>query len=281
MIEGTAHQRFVRMISRPESDIDLAHATLLVAQEEDSSMEPEEYLQVLDRWADKLRPRLRWAVAPEHYIAQLNRFMFEELGFQGNSKDYYDPENSFLNRVMDRRLGVPITLSVIYMEVARRVGFPVLGVGMPGHFLVKPVARDSNLYVDPYNRGQILTVEDCARRLGEIAGSTIEFKETYLSPVGRKQILARILYNLKGIYIQRQEHRKALAIVNKILHLIPDAPTGMRDRGMLHVHLGRFGQAIIDLQKYLLYQPDAEDSGAVRRTILFLKHQLKQRKAEQ
>lgn len=277
---STAHQRFIQMANRPEPEVELAEAALLIALEERPDLRPEEYIERLDQWAAILRPRLNYATAPEHFVSHLNRFLFEELGFQGNLEEYYDPRNSFLDQVMDRRLGIPITLSILYIELARRIAFNVEGVGMPGHFLVKPALRDAVFYVDPFNRGQILNEADCAQRLEEMYGGTLTFQKSFLAPVGRKQILTRLLYNLKAIYIQTEQIQKALMIIDKILSLLPEAPTELRDRGMLHCRLGRLEQAIIDLQKYLLYSPQARDAAEVRRTILKLQRQLRKQDSE-
>lgn len=268
------------MVSRPEPEIDLAHAALLIAQEERSDLPIEQYLDQLNRWAVQLKASLQCAVCPEHFIAHLNRFLFEDLGFTGNPENYYDPRNSFLDQVMDRRQGIPITLSVIYIEVARRIGFAVDGIGMPGHFLVKPATRHAEFYIDPYCRGQILREEDCARRIEETYAGSLNFQKSFLFRITRKQILTRLLANLKSIYLQNDNHSRALAVVDKILYLSPEAPLEMRDRGILHYRLGHLQEAIIDLQKYLLYVPQARDAQQIRQLILALQARLRAQDSE-
>ncbi len=276
----TAHQRFVEMVNRPEPEIDLAHAALLISQGENEKLCVEEYIDRLDRWATLLGRRLKHATAPEHYVAQINRFLFEELGFQGDLEHYHDPRNSFLDQVMDRRQGIPISLAVIYIELARRVGFTMLGIGMPGHFLVRPAARKAHYYIDCFERGRILNAEDCVRKINDLYGGALKFQKSFLAPVNRKQILIRMLYNLKSLYIQSDDYARTLAVVDKLLHLSPEMPTELRDRGILHYRLARFQEAVIDLQKYLLYVPEAKDADQIRQMILMLQAQLRKQKAD-
>ena len=279
-MSDTIHQRFVEMINRPEPEIDLAHAALLISQEENSQINPQSYLDQLDRWATSLTPRLEMAVAPEHFVAHINRFLFDEMGFQGNIENYYDPLNSYLDQVIERRQGIPITLAVLYIELARRVGFTVLGIGMPGHFLIKPATRKADFYVDCFDRGRILSTEDCERKIHDLYGGSLPFQKAFLAPLNRRQILTRMLYNLKSIYLQSSEYTKALSVVDKLLHLSPDAPTEMRDRGILHYRLGRFQDAVIDLQKYLLYDSEAKDAARIRQMILMLQNQLRKQQED-
>jgi len=271
----TAHQRFVEMIRKPEPEIDLAHAALLIAQEEHSDLCPEAYLEQLDRWASDLLPQLQHASAPEHYVSQLNRFLFGELGFRGNRDNYYDPRNSFLDWVIDNRSGIPISLSVIYIELAKRIGLTVFGVGMPGHFLVKPASRKAAYYIDPFEGGRILNEEDCSEKIVALYGDSLQFQKSFLAPVDKRHILTRILYNLKNIYVQANDHSRALSVVDKLLHLSPEAPSELRDRGILNYRLGRHQEAVIDLQKYLLYVPGATDAGEIRKMILMLQTRLR------
>jgi len=273
IVSETAHQRFVEMVNRPEPEIDLARAALLIAQEERSDLEPESYIDRLDEWGAQLRPQLVHAIAPEHFVSHLNRFLFGELEFRGVSDRHYKPCNSFLDYVMDHRVGIPVTLSVVYIEVARRIGFHVQGVGMPGHFLIKPGSRDSRFYIDPFHQGRILSEDDCERKIEEMYAGALPFQKSFLAPVGRRQILIRMLYNLKSIYVQRENYSKALSVVDKILCLVPEAPVELRDRGILHFRLGQVQEAIIDLQKYLLYSPKARDAAQIRQMILMLQAQ--------
>jgi regulator of sirC expression with transglutaminase-like and TPR domain len=272
---GTSHQRFLQLASRPDPEINLTEGALLIAQSVRPQLNIEKYVELLDDWAEQLKPRLEHAFAPEHWVAQLNQFLFKELGFSGNLKNYYDPENSFLDTVLDRRVGIPITLALVYAELARRVNFQVVGVGMPGHFLLQPADRQVSFYIDCFYGGQILRQEDCARRLDEIYSGSLKFEPGLLSRVSRKQWLARLLLNLKRIFLQTEEFERALSMVDKLLCLLPEASTEYRDRGILYFRLGNLQSAIIDLQKYLLYEPQAPDAAQIRQMVLGLQARLR------
>jgi|AGSF01.1.fsa_nt_gi Uncharacterized conserved protein len=167
-----ARQLFYREINQPDSSIDLAKAALYIALEEYQNFEPEEYLNILDGMADELRDRLPAQNYPLRVIQTINRYLYEDLEFAGNDADYYDPRNSFLNQVIDRRTGIPISLSLVYLEVAKRIDFPMVGIGMPGHFLIKPDFEDAGIFVDAFNGGDILFPEDCQGRLSQNLRST-------------------------------------------------------------------------------------------------------------
>src|SRR5437899_3280203 len=188
------------MAARPEHDVDLAEASLLIAGEEYPDLDPVRYLARLDELGSALRHEAGGARG-EDAVAALNRLLFQVEGFRGNTEDYYDPRNSFLNDVLDRRTGIPITLSLIYMEVGKRLGLSLEGVGMPGHFLVKCLPEGLEIFIDPFHQGEILLEEGCKKRLMEIYGNDFQFKRSFLDSVGKRQILSRMLTNLKGIYL--------------------------------------------------------------------------------
>lgn len=252
------------MVARPEEQIDLAEAALLVAKEEYPDLDVHAYLERLDALASEARARLRGLEAPRDVIGGLNAYLFHGQGFHGNSQDYYDPRNSFLNEVLDRRTGIPITLSVLYLEVGRRAGVPVQGVGMPGHFLVKHVSRAEEILIDPFNAGAILVPEDCQRLLDRIFAGRVTFEPRFLEPVGPRQILTRMLQNLKVIYFNAREYKKAVSVVERLLVLHPGCATELRDRGLLLSQLKAYDAATRDLERYLRLAPGAEDSEAIR-----------------
>jgi regulator of sirC expression with transglutaminase-like and TPR domain len=254
---------FVRAVDQPDSRIDLARAALLVARDEYPGLDVDGYLQRLQAMAEIVRPRISLTHDPDQAIDTLNEFVFRELGFTGNRDDYYNPRNSFLNQVIDRRTGIPITLSVVYMEIGHRVGLPLRGVSLPGHFIVR-YAEAQPQFIDPFNAGERLTETDCWHRLLEIFGTPIKFRREWLEPVGNRQILTRMLYNLKSIYIRQEQIRRAIPVVEKILALNPDAAQELRDLGSMHGMLGNYGDALIYLQQYLVYQPDASDAQTVQ-----------------
>jgi len=214
---------------------------------------------MLDKMADVTQQRLRPADSPVERVGKLNTVLFETFGFRGATEDYYDPRNSFFNDVLDRRVGIPITLSAVYMEVSRRLNFPIMGVGMPGHFIVKYSDRREEFFLDPFNRGEILTLDDCQNRLYERYGDSIEFNERLLGRVTNRQILWRILNNLKEIYLKAHAFDKGLAIVDMMLMVDPEEIPQFRDRGLLRLQLRQFGGAVRDLEYYLRHSARATD----------------------
>jgi regulator of sirC expression with transglutaminase-like and TPR domain len=262
-----ARQLFYREINQLESSIDLAKAALYIALEEYPNLEPDEYLNALEAMADELRDRLPAENYPLRIIQTINRYLYEDLAFTGNDADYYDPRNSFLNQVIDRRTGIPISLSLVYLEVAKRIDFRMVGIGMPGHFLIKPDFEDAGIFVDAFNRGEILFPEDCQARLARIYGQPVEFQVAFLAPVSPRQLLGRMLGNLKAIYISQRDLIRVLGTVERILLLFPDALGERRDRGILYYQLGRLMEARSDLAIYLTNAPDAPDAARIRQLL--------------
>lgn len=258
-----ARGRFAREAARREGEIELARAALLVAAEDDSGCDVEGTLDALARMGEEAGAQVR--AYPGAAVVALNRYLFEELGFTGNRHEYNDPHNSFLNRVVERRTGLPITLSVVYMEVGRRAGLHVEGVGMPGHFIVRARAGEEGpaVLVDPFN-GEVVDEEDCRLRLEEIYGGRVALTPEHLRAVTTREILVRMLTNLKGVYAAAQLYRRALAAVERILLLTPHAVSERRDRGMLLAQLERLHEAAADVQAYLRLEENAPDSENVR-----------------
>lgn len=243
----------------PEGAVPLAEAALLLACEEYPQLELSPYLDLLDEIGEAVRPRLRPYSSPLQTIDTINDVLFGTWGFHGNTEDYDDPRNSFFNDVLERRVGIPITLSTVYLEIARRVSFPLVGVGMPGHFLVKFGNDSDELFVDAFNCGEILSRDDCARRFAQMFGDTQPFSDRMLARTTARQILFRMLNNLKSIYLKARTFDKGLAMVELMLMANPDAVEQYRDRGILNVQLRRFGAATKDFERYVKDAPDAED----------------------
>ena len=261
---SSARQLFYREINQPDSSIDLAKAALYMALEEYPNLEPDEYLNILDTMADEVRDRLPAQNYPLRIIQTINGYLYDDLQFSGNDADYYDPRNSFLNQAIDRRTGIPISLSLVYLEVAKRIDFPMVGIGMPGHFLIKPDFADAAIFVDAFNGGNILFTEDCQDIISRIYGKPMELSPAFLAPVSSRQLLARMLGNLKAIYLQQRDAVKVLSAIERILLLFPDALGELRDRGILYYQLGRFAESRHDLQIYLRNTPNAPDAARIR-----------------
>ncbi len=272
-----ARERFTQLVSGPEEELDLAEAALLIAQEEHPELDVAAYLRRLDGLAAAVRARLPEAPEPTDIIHSLNIQLFGEEGLAGNESEYYDPRNSFLNEVLDPKRGIPITLSVIYLEVGRRLGLPLAGVGFPRHFLVKYSGADGELVLDPFAGGVILSREELAQKLRRMYGDANPFLAQIpqlLAPASKKEILLRMLHNLKGIYLQQNDFTRALAAIDRILLVTPDLAMEVRDRGAVHQRLGHFQAALQDFRRYLQMVPNAEDAETVRTLISRMTAQL-------
>jgi regulator of sirC expression with transglutaminase-like and TPR domain len=258
-----------------EHQISLARAALTIARTEYPALDADEYLQRLDNYATRAEQMLPEFPDTVQIVAALNHVLFVEEEFRGNDVDYYDPRNSFLNDVLDRKLGIPITLAVVYIEVAQRIGFPLFGVGMPGHFLLKHYDIDgSETFIDPFHRGDILTRADCESRLDEIYSGQMPFQPEFLHTVTRRQLLTRMLANLRNIYMERRDFRHALVIVDLVLAIHPRSAEDMKQRAMLRYSLNQLRGAAEDLETYARMAPDASDADEMLQTALSLRRRL-------
>ena len=258
MLPSDFIDKFVHVARSPEPD--LATAALLIARLEYPHLDASRYLDRLDSMGRAAAERLGRAPDgdPRLQVAALNDYLFEEEGFAGNRKHYDDPRNSFLNAVLDRRSGIPVTLALVYMEVARRAGLRVEGVNFPGHFLLRlptgaPAAGNDVLILDPFHRGAILSETDCRRLLSDHAGADAKFEPALLARATKLQILIRMLVNLKRIYVKMRSFPQGLAMTELLLALDPSALTELRDRGLLAYNLNDFPAALRDLEAYLRF----------------------------
>ncbi|MCI0401509.1 MAG: tetratricopeptide repeat protein [Gammaproteobacteria bacterium] len=259
-------QRFVSIVSGPDEDINLAEAALLIARIEYPDLEMDPYLRRLDELAAAVGAHLREDDSLVRTIAEMNRYLFEELGFTGNREDYLDPRNSFLNDVIERKLGIPISLSVIYLEVGQRLGLPLVGVSFPGHFLVKLCLDSGEIVLDPFSGGLSLGKQDLEQRLKNLVGEDDPFEpdlERLLSAASKKEILVRMLRNLKSIYASRGNLNQALTVIDHILLIVPDEPEEIRDRGQIYDKMDCFKAAYFDYRRYLQLQPGAGDASSI------------------
>lgn len=259
-----ARERFAEIARLPDERIDLAEAALWIAAEEQPGLDPAPWLARLDDLALRLRPRL--AGDDLDRVAELSRFLSDEVGLRGNAEDYYDPRNSFLNEVLDRGLGIPITLALVYIEVGRRAGVPLHGVGFPGHFLLRHSIHPQ-LLLDPFERGRLLTTDDCRQILEKLSGGTLPFDPRLLRPSSPRQILVRMLNNLRGIYLHRSEFLRAIGVLDRVLLLDPDDVGARRDRGLLTLKWEDPARGIEDLEHYLALEPEAPDHQSIETLI--------------
>ena len=265
MEASEARRRFAAYIERPKADMRLAEGALLIALEANPELDIEACLRRLDGMAGAVSGSLGMELEPRRIVSRLNACLFKEHGLRGNRSDYYDPGNSFLNEVLDRKVGIPITLSIIYIDVGRRIGLPVGGVGLPGHFIVRYGAQPEPFYIDPFHTGKLLSAQDCVERVKEIYGPDLPWQDSFLDAVDDLHILSRVLNNLKVIYVRKGAHELALGAVERLVLLQPDAPSEIRDRGLLRAQLGYLQAALEDLSTYLEACPEAPDAAAMRR----------------
>jgi regulator of sirC expression with transglutaminase-like and TPR domain len=265
-------ERFGDLVAQPDDKLDLALASLLIAGLEYPTLEIPRYLGRLEQLGDEARERTRGAPAgSDAALDALNRLLFEELGFRGNSEDYYDPRNSYLNDVLDRRTGIPITLSTLYMEVARRAGLEVAGVGLPGHFIVKVRLRRAEVLLDPYHGGARLSAADCQRRLDRIFEGRVRLRPELLAACSRKDILTRMLRNLKAIYAKAGDQARCLSVVDLLRLLDPESGEELRDRGLLYAALDCYGLALRDLEEYLARFPEVPEAAELVQQVAALR----------
>jgi regulator of sirC expression with transglutaminase-like and TPR domain len=265
-----ARQKFWQIAHTPDQDMSIDHlleGALAIAWEEYPRMDLGYYREIFDRMVDDLQPRIAKMHYPLKVVQEINQYLFAEQGFRGNDGDYYDPRNSFITDVLERRLGIPLSLSLVYMVICDRLGFPMDGISFPAHFIIRPRHPDLEIFIDPYNKGEILFPEDCAAKLTQLYGYEIPLQPEYLEPVSIRRILDRLLTNLKLIYLRRREPDKALAAIERSLMLNPDVPTQWRDRGLICYQLDRFTEARIDLENYLQSVPYAEDGRVILQLI--------------
>jgi regulator of sirC expression with transglutaminase-like and TPR domain len=260
--DSDARARFQALLST--EDVPLAEAALAVAAEEYPTLDPGKYVARLEDLAARVRIHAPAPLRAATILMAVRTVLFDEERFHGNDDDYYDPRNSFLNEVLDRRLGIPITLSLLFMEVARRAGLPLQGVAFPGHFLLKYApAGGPEVFIDAYNGGEVLSSDECVARF-KAASHGRPVEPRHLAGVGPKQILARLLHNLKRIYLERSDDIRLWWVVDRLLMLEPGQPEELRDRGLIAARLGAAAAAARDLTAYLDVAADSPDAPQVR-----------------
>ncbi len=261
MIANTlmARKAFAELAALDEAVFPLDRAALTIGIEEYPKLDVDGYLRKLDTLAARVEVLAGHDRSASTILECLNEVLFVQEAFRGNADDYYDPRNSYLNEVLDRKQGIPLSLSVIYIEVGRRLAFPIQGVGFPGHFIVKCIVNEREVLIDPFNHGRVLGIEDCQELLDRVYGGSVTVQPAFLQPMEKRSIVSRMLFNLKGIYYQAEEYHKALGVVDRILVLNPGILSEIRDRGMLYMQTSLFSKALADLEYYLEHSNSPED----------------------
>lgn len=266
---------FAAAVGGPDGEIRLARAALLIAAPEHSGLDVDKYLVRLDDLADTALAARRAADALSR-LHRLREFLFEELGFAGDRADYFDPRNSHLNEVLDRRLGIPITLSLVFIEVGRRLGLQMEGIGLPGHFITGARIAGEHVLLDPFNRGAVLTVEACGQVVRQALGRPVRLLPEHFAPVDNRQFLTRMLANLKGVYWRQEAWDKVVRVIDRMLALNPAAAGERRDRGAAWSNMGRLERGVADWERYLTEFPDAADHEQVRGQLRRVRQKLAQ-----
>jgi regulator of sirC expression with transglutaminase-like and TPR domain len=261
----TDHTTFAAEVQTAGDTLSPARAGLLFAREVAyPDLHPSDYVIQIEDLAAQAGPRVAAAEGVHDRALALARYLFDEQGFQGNSLDYGDPRNSYLNEVLERRLGIPISLSVLYVEIGRRLRLPVVGVGLPGHFIVRAGEAGDPLYLDPFHGGRPLSLDDCRELVAQSTGVTAAFDPDWLLPTPPRDIVARMLNNLRGFYLSVEDWLLAAAVLERLHALQPQVDDHLRDLGVLHYRAGRFRKATELLNEYLVRAPNAPDVDAVR-----------------
>ncbi len=257
-------ERLRNAVRKPEKTINVAEAALIIAGDEYPDLDVEQYLARLDEIADRARPYVSDRLSPPRRLERLAEYLFRRMQFKGNAAAYYDAPNSYLNDVIDLRLGIPITLSIVYMEVGRRLGMPLYGVGFPGHFLVKWHSGDDEIFVDPFGSGRILDEMGLLGLSQQVLHRGMSLRREWLESVGARYILTRLLANLKGIFLQSENLHRAFLATQKQLVLLPFSQEHLRDASMLSYKMGSLRHAAEYMEEFLLHHPDARDAAPMR-----------------
>lgn len=249
----------------PEAPVDLAELALHLARDEYPDVDVEAYLGELAGMAHEARAYLRGDLTAR--VAGLCRYLCHEMGFRGNTQAYYDPRNSYLNQVLDRRTGIPITLSTVAMAVGSRAGLNIVGVGLPGHFIAKAVANGDEVLFDPFHGGRLLTPEQCEILVRQVSGTDFQATPEELQPTPPGLIARRMLANLKGVYLREGDFKRAVRVIERLRQLMPDDPEQQRDLAVSLIETGQAGRAVDHLDAYLEAAPDAADAPAVKQLL--------------
>lgn len=265
------------LLQQAEKDWDLCTAGLIIAAQLQPELDVSAYQHKLDELSDEISRHIHSDMTVQDRIHQLNLYFYDELGFEGDKQDYYLPDNSLLNLVLDRRRGIPITLAVIYLKLAAVVGLDAYGIGFPGHYLIGVHDEDEDIILDPFDHGKTLDhnqLRSMLQQLTHVTADEIVLGKNLL-PAAKSDSVVRMLRNLKQIYIEAQKVELSLACIEMILSIIPEAPDELRDRGMVYQHIEYTQGAINDLTHYLELVPDAEERTVIEALLESLESQNK------
>jgi regulator of sirC expression with transglutaminase-like and TPR domain len=271
-----ARRRFEEIAGRPDSLVDLVEGSLVIALEENASLDLDRHLREVEAWSNAVRERLQGSRDVERVVDTINRLLFDEEGFHGENDDYYDPRSAPLSEAMERHAGLPITLSVLYIELSRRIGAEATGVALPGRFLVKFSGAFGVIVVDPFDGGRVLSKQELQKILDGMFGGGVQLREHHLRSFSPREILARELAQLKAAYLAQHDLARAAASIDRLLILDDRDAYEVRDRAGLAMQMHAYGQAVQLFERYLALAPSADDHARVREQIAYLQAWLDQ-----
>jgi regulator of sirC expression with transglutaminase-like and TPR domain len=257
--ESPEFHRLLTGADRPS----LARIALEIAQDSYPELDFDRYLGALEEIAERVQARCAAGSRPHKVLGQINWALFVEEGYEGNRDNYFDPRNSYLNEVMDRKKGIPISLSILYGSVAERLGLVVHGANLPAHFMLQLGDSAEPLFIDPFHSGELLDRRGCLDRLAKLTGHPVDLTDEQMVPCSTRVIVGRMLRNLKAIYLGTYDYLSALPVQRRLAAVSSDAPAEQRDLGMICLQLDRPGEAINPLRAYLAARPDADDAETV------------------
>ena len=273
-MDRTHDDPFFSIAQCNDAEIDLGLGALLIAKDAYPELDTSTYMEQLNRMAQEVKEQIGETTEPSRQIAQLNHYLFEEIEFKGNQGDYYNPRNSYLNDVLERKLGIPITLSVVYIETSQRIGLPITGVGFPGHFIVKHQGDHLETYIDPFHDGRILSDDTLREQLETVFQQPTPLQPEFLRQVSNREILARILRNLKQIYFKDKAYARAISASERITWLLPDFAQEHQDLGYLYYKTHAYGKSLKSFQEYLRISGNAPDREEIEENMGLLRKQV-------
>jgi regulator of sirC expression with transglutaminase-like and TPR domain len=271
-----ARQRFREIAARSDPHVDLVEASLVIALEDQPALDIEAYLQQVTAWSSAIIGRLDGSQDVERVVETINQLLFDEEGFRGEDEDYYDPRSALVSEMLDRHAGLPITLSILYLEISRRVGIDAAGVSLPGRFLVKLSGYVGDIVIDPFDGGRVLSTIELQRLLDSLYGGGVKLREHHLRSFARKEVLARELAQLKAAYLAQHDLVRAAASIDRLLILDERDAFEVRDRASVAMQMHAYAFAIECLERYLRLMPQADDRSGVREQIDYLRAWIEQ-----
>jgi regulator of sirC expression with transglutaminase-like and TPR domain len=273
---AAARRRFVELAALPDPQVDLVEASLVIALEDQPGLSITDYLADVRAWSTTIEQRLDGSRDIERIVESINKLLFDEEGFQGADEDYYDPRSALVSEMLDKHAGLPITLSILYLEISRRIGVEAVGVSLPGRFLVKFSGAFGQIVVDPFDGGRVLSTIELQKLLDTVYGGGVRLREHHLRSFSAKEILARELAHLKSAYLVRHDLPRAAASSERLLILDENDPYEVRDRAAIAAQMHAYQAAIECFERYLALMPHAEDRVRIREQIAYLRAWLQQ-----